>query len=186
MARQVIVKTWCDPCLDADQETEGTELPPLKLPELPGRARVLALCEVHRKEVYEPLVDMLRELGQTVDGEGNPAGARGPLKKTPMEPAGAPAAEARVGIVDGKVKVTAAEDGRVVCPTCSKSLKTRTSLQAHVRHVHDTTLAVLEGRDSTDGFTCPECGQVCLNAQGLGAHRSRIHGVKGQKAKAAT
>jgi predicted RNA-binding Zn-ribbon protein involved in translation (DUF1610 family) len=174
MARQVIVKTWCDPCLEQSVDTEGEELPPLKLPELPGRARVLALCEVHRKELYDPLVEALRELGQTVDAEGNPAGARGPLKKTPMEPA----------ITGPSSTPSSAELGPTTCPDCFKELKSLGSLQAHVRHVHNTTLRELQGHPKGEGFACPECGQVCLNAQGLGAHRSRKHGVAGKKATA--
>jgi ribosomal protein S27E len=171
MARQVIVKTWCDPCLDNGQDNEGVELPALKLPELPGRARLLALCEVHRKELYDPLVEALRLLGQPVDAEG----AVVPTKTT-RKKAAAP--------VEPTAVEPAAADGRVACPSCGESLASRTGLQAHVRRIHDTTLAVLEGRNAEDGFACPECGQVCLNPQGLGAHRSRIHGVKGKQAKA--
>jgi hypothetical protein len=35
---------------------------------------------------------------------------------------------------------------------------------------------------TTNGFTCPECGRTFARAAALGAHRSRVHGVPGQRA----
>lgn len=168
MAREVIVKTWCDPCLEQGEEREGVELSPTKLAELPGRARIIALCEVHHKELYEPFVTVLRELGQTVDEDGQPAGARGPKRKA------APAEQK--------------PDKPHACPKCGKGSKTFPGLQAHVRAQHGTTLRELQGLPPfrttgppvpTEPLVCPECGQSCANAQGLGAHRKQKHGIQG-------
>ena len=37
---------------------------------------------------------------------------------------------------------------------------------------------------ATDTFVCPECGQECATASGLGAHRQRIHGIAGSSESA--
>lgn len=38
----------------------------------------------------------------------------------------------------------------------------------------------------TGTFRCPECDRTFTNAQGLGAHRKRAHGVEGGSRRAAT
>lgn len=87
MARRVIVELLCDPCLVQDKnEVEGEELPPLPL--IGNKPRVLVLCPRHRAEVYEPLLQMVKDYGQIVDIDSQ--GTRTvPAKKA--SPASAPA-----------------------------------------------------------------------------------------------
>lgn len=161
MAREVIVRTWCDPCLAEDVQEDGVELAPLLLPELGGtKPRVVALCEVHRKELYQPLLDLLEEHGQMVDEEGNPSGPRG--------------------------KYTRAKDvpNPLGCPAegCSHESPNRSALSSHVRNMHDTTLSVLLGEETP--YECPECGLKSARPQGIAAHRRKVHGVLGTSATA--
>jgi hypothetical protein len=157
VAREVIVRTWCDVCLDNDQETDATELAPLLLPEVGGtKPRVVALCEVHLKEVYQPLVDVLRDHGQIVDEEGNPSGPRGKY---------------------GKAKP--GDPGSWNCPAegCEHVSPNRAAISSHVRNMHNTTLAVLLGQATP--YECPECGLKSARPQGLAAHRRTVHGIVG-------
>lgn len=166
MAREVIVRTWCDPCLANDVQEEGTELPPLTLPGLTGnKRRVLALCDVHRKEVYQPLLELLEEHGQMVDDEGNPSGPRGPYKTR--------------GASQGN-----STQGSLTCPAegCDHTSPNRSALSSHVRNMHDTTLSVLQGLDTP--FECPECGLKSARPQGIAAHRRKVHGILGTSATA--
>lgn len=158
MAREIIVHLWCDPCLAEDQRVEGQELPPLVLPEVPGnRPRVAAVCERHRKELYQPLIDLLTEHGQALDEDGNPTGPRGGSY--------------------GKAK----GDKAMTCPECGHTSPNKGALSSHVRNMHDTTLAELLGEAT---LPCPECGQKCGRPQGLAAHRLRSHGVTAEQRRA--
>jgi hypothetical protein len=162
MAREVIVKTWCDPCLAEDVNEEGTELAPILLPELGGtKPRVVAVCEVHRKELYQPLLDLLAEHGQMVDEDGNPTGPRGSYKKRANS-----------------------TQGPLTCPAegCDHSSPNRSALSSHVRNMHDTTLSVLQGEETP--YECPECGLKSARPQGIAAHRRKVHGVVGTSATA--
>ena len=164
MAREIILRTWCDPCLVEEKQVEGQELPPLTL--IPGRKpRVLALCEVHRKEFYEPLVELLAEHGQAVDSDGHPIpGTRGPYKKkvTPL-----------------------AGEGAFPCPAegCNYVGGTKNRLQSHARSVHDVTLAELEGEPLP--HACPTCEKKFSSPQGLAVHLSRTHQQTLEQAEAA-
>lgn len=167
MAREVIFKTWCDLCLARDEQTEGQEIPPLLLPEIPGKqAVVVALCEVHRKEVYDPLVAILQEYGQHVDEHGNPTGPRGKYKAKP----GSPAAAVIEAVPDS------------TCPLCGKEMAHRGSVNSHLRNSHGTTRGEVEGQKSQ--HECPECHRMFQLPQALGSHRKRAHGVEGAKSKA--
>lgn len=158
MAREVVVHLWCDPCLAEDQHVEGQELT-LVLPDLPGsKPRVVAVCELHRKELYQPLLDLLAEHGQTVDEEGNPTGQRGPKRKRASS---SPASEA--------------------CPECGHVAPNRQALGSHCRSRHGKSIAELEGKELP--YVCPECGLRTSRPQGLGAHRKAAHGVIGGKAE---
>lgn len=183
MARQVIVRTLCDPCLESESETDGEELAPLKLPEISGKPRVVTLCEVHRKEFYDPFVEILRDLGQPVDEEGNASGPRGHYKrKTPKAPSSGPSSEPLPPAPAGTERASnekAAAQARadLACPTCGRVSVSKSALQSHVRAQHDTTLAELRGEALP--FTCPECGRGFSRGAGMGAHRFRAHGVQG-------
>jgi hypothetical protein len=162
VAREVIVRTWCDPCLAEDRQEDGVELAPLLLPELGGtKARVVALCEVHRKELYQPLLDLLEEHGQMVDEEGNPSGPRGAYKKRAL-----------------------ASPEALSCPAegCDHISPNRSALSSHVRNMHGTTLSALNGEPTP--YECPECGLKSARPQGIAAHRRKVHGVIGTSATA--
>lgn len=170
MAREVILRTWCDICLNEDDlQEEGVELAPLHLPELGGnKRRVLALCEVHRKGIYQPLLEALEEHGQMVDEDGNPTGPRGPYKK-------------KQGGAQAQANAT---QGSLTCPAegCDHISPNRSALSSHVRNMHDTTLSVLQGLDTP--YQCPECGLKSSRPQGIAAHRRKVHGVLGTSATA--
>ena len=42
---------------------------------------------------------------------------------------------------------------------------------------------VLTPAARTSPLSCPECKKACASPQGLGAHRAKVHGVKGSSAK---
>jgi hypothetical protein len=96
MARRVIVKMLCDPCLAGGVEVEAEELPAMTL--TGNKPRVLALCESHRNEVYDPLVAMLKDHGQIVDIEPATGTASAPkaAKKTAAAKAPAPGVSGEV------------------------------------------------------------------------------------------
>jgi hypothetical protein len=71
-------------------EVAAEELPPLPL--IGNKPRVLALCDVHRKEVYEPLVEMVKEFGQIVDIDGTAATA--PKRSASRSSSPAPSSDA--------------------------------------------------------------------------------------------
>ena len=165
MAREVIVRTWCDVHLTQDDEhVEGEELPPLALAPR-TKPKVVALCEVHRKEFYDPLVQLLADLGQ------------------PVPDAAAAAAATSVK------RVNTGRGGPHMCPVDDCPYlggPTISALQTHVRSHHDTTLndlvtaaaAAHSWGSSSPG--CPECGRSGFKGlAGLGAHRFRAHGVGG-------
>lgn len=161
MAREILVKLWCDPCLAQDERVEGRELPPLLLPELTGRRpRVLTLCERHEKEVYTPIVELLEEHGQPVNEEGVPSSS-GTLAPS-LQP--------------------------VNCPECGHTSPNRAALAGHARKRHDKTLGEVLGEETP--YKCPECeaeGRTYASgrAQGLAAHRRQVHHVVGTSPAAA-
>jgi len=80
MARRVTVQLLCDPCLADGKEVEAEELPPLNL--VGNKPRVLALCEGHRAEVFDPLVEMVKAHGQILDIDAGAAPAKASAKKS--------------------------------------------------------------------------------------------------------
>jgi hypothetical protein len=62
---------------------------------------------------------------------------------------------------------------------------TPTSATKASRDAKKATAKTDESRSgSTATFTCPECGRQFERAAGLGAHRSRVHGVAGSSSSA--
>lgn len=68
MAREVIFRDWCDPCLDHDDVREPAthKTPPVTLN---GKPYVMDVCDRHHKEMVQPLADALAALGRAVEDE---------------------------------------------------------------------------------------------------------------------
>lgn len=177
MARQIIQRVWCDPCMlqaDGDDEVlvEATEV---TVAFGAMKPRVIAVCEVHSKELIEPLRDMIQGL-PTVDG-GNPG--------------------------SGRPKAAVAAENEVEClvPGCGARLKNRGSLSSHVRQSHDMPLVEYrkqyeQGQGQLTLDDEPEKIKVECNVEGcsktyninpkranqvLAIHRSNAHGMKAEK-----
>lgn len=115
MAREVVISIWCDLCLSIDDiHTEGKEVAPVTVGN--NKARVLALCPEHKEEFFDRFVEAL-DLGITTDAL-SAAGERGrpPTRK--------------------------ASSSEIMCPLpdCASQLANSSSLRAHVRNVHHTTM----------------------------------------------
>lgn len=164
MARQIVIHTWCDIHLADGENVEGQETPPLSL--VPGTPRILALCEVHQKELLEPLVAALAELGQPVEGQAAPA----------------PSTRQERGYA-GRT-----DEDRAPCPICGKVSLNRRALSSHTRQQHHKTLGQVEeeyrgqGQGQGQGqepltleYQCPQCEFRSSKPQGIGAHRVARH-----------
>lgn len=177
MARDLVTYIWCDPCLAEEVREEGREH---TLTYGGWKARRIAMCERHEKEVLNPLLDILK------DGEVDPAAA----------PAGRPrTAEATVN--------------KIECRLCGAKLKNSGSFGSHTRQKHELNLTdywaqfpdqraeVLgAGGGDDDGQptldvdeeritrACEVCGDEFTQSasrinQVIGVHMSKKHGVKG-------
>lgn len=170
MAREIVV--WCDVCIQEDVRTPASELSGIALK--PGvKPRTIALCEEHRKELYEPFYDLVMELGQLAEGE------------------------TIAGTEENKRRL------RCPVPDCtSRPFKNKSSLQGHLRQQHSTTLAEATAKhgnpngdeleaDPTATLKCdvPGCDASYgppANArpiQALAVHKARAHGIAGKKGK---
>lgn len=152
--RRVKIDVLCDPCkaADEDSEVEGVELE-IKLPDVPGKPRVLAFCDEHRKELYDPLVAVLIDLGQPIS--------------TPSRSRGGPPERDE----DGSIK---ANDVQSPCYVCGQLVK-RKSWGSHFLFVHpehDLAMMRFERGDATDLLTC-SCGKSFNSRSGYAIHQKR-------------
>lgn len=189
MAREIVTLThvWCDVCLRDGQQVEAEELPPVSIGKL--KPRLLALCEPHRKELFDPFREVVSDLGQIVPSS------------------------VQLGL-PGSTIASASDQGIWPCPDpdCehhSQPYTHRQSLRNHAREKHGCTIPELEAKHgvpdagavgqpsalslarmneqpTAQQVDCPECGKVYRYPEyrqptrALGVHRAKVHGVKGQ------
>lgn len=170
MARQIIENVLCDVCLNDDETfTPAVETPWVAIGS--AKPKVVALCERHMKELFEPFQSVLAEHGQT-EGGGKVL---------------------RSGAADSRGEATH------FCPdpTCDRHTKGytyRSSLSSHVERHHEMTLTELRAKvgleeepSSELDESCPECGELFPASayqypkRILGIHRAQKHGVRSKK-----
>lgn len=147
MVREVI--TWCSPCFAEDVREQATTVV-IALDALKPRA--LDVCERHRKELVEPLRELLSEMGVIVDSS-------------------TPAPQSRSSSYS--YEHACSFDG------CGKSFKSSKSLSTHRRVVHNIdSEGKPRGDESKLKHQCPDpdCDRGFDTPQGLGAHRAKLHG----------
>lgn len=188
MAREVIVRTWCDQHLAEGQRAEAVELPPLALHEVGSKPRVVALCEPCRKELYDPLVQLLKAHGQVVDEQYRPTKRATPAKVQGAAPVTRHGVEQEKTVtqVGGRTRAVWRSPGEYSCPVpdCDWVNGTRSALGQHTTTAHDELLSILEGRygQLLNGqrvelpSRCPHCEAAYPLARALTVHVARAHG----------
>lgn len=139
----------CDPCSEQGEENEGSQ----QTLSVDGLSGLLDLCELHRKELVEPLRLLLLEYGRTEDGK-------------PVKP--------------GRKLTPAVVSDPVPCLVegCTKGpYANRNSMLAHLRMDHDTTEAELLGL-ADHVCTVRNCGRAFGSPQALAVHKARKHAPK--------
>lgn len=159
MARQVeiIQHLWCDPCMEETPDGDETRYVEA-VREIPlvfgakGKSKVLAVCELHDKEVVQPLEEWYRRLAQENPDQPRPGKVRTPKPPTSEE--------------SGPVAVA--------CPICNKPYA---FLGGHWRDVHQAELqqTLEQYRGEPTPYPCPKCPLAFGKPQGLGVHVGRIH-----------
>lgn len=149
--REVVTRVWCDVCAKESLWNEGEEVPAVVIGTL--KPRVVALCEPHRKELFDPFQEVLTDLGQIV-----PDALMG----------GSP----RKG-VGGRPSVE-----QLTCPACGHVSPNKSALTSHTKNMHDASIEELRGEPLP--YECPECQRKFGRPQGMAAHRRTVHGVPGQ------
>jgi hypothetical protein len=108
MAREIIMSTWCDPCIANGERAEGEEFIVRVGVKKSDKPRIIALCEVHQKEMLAPVLDILK--GAPVHDEDAPVPAQATLPGMPKDkPAkiDQPAASARPGFMGPTLEAAA-------------------------------------------------------------------------------
>lgn len=81
MAKEIVTTTWCDACMEEDRREPGQEYGPLSLSPS-SKPRTLDLCEVHHKQLLQPLQEALSTYGRTAQQalvtRGRPTAGRRP------------------------------------------------------------------------------------------------------------
>jgi hypothetical protein len=153
MPQELIVHNWCDVCFVEKRQTEGTTTESISLGR--GALKTLLLCEEHRAQILDPIHELLRKFGQTVEKPVSRPKSKSEPEPEPEPEPSPPALESKPG---GK-----ANGRKLTCPVKDCSTKgTKSSLKHHVTAVHGLTLpqaAYLKGR-TLEGkaikFVCSE------------------------------
>ena len=149
MAKEVLIKSWCDTCLENDRRSEAETF---DIPAMLGRpAFVVELCARHAA----PLTDALEALAAVGREPEKPARRRSnaPSQDWRNRPDNQP--------------------GDFTCPKCGYNVHTIAALRTHVRREHDTSLAGVGYGPANE--KCDVCGDPFPNKQGLAAHVRTTH-----------
>lgn len=152
------LQVWCDVHLSQGERVPATTI----RVSVNDYTRIIDLCDECRHSYIVPLTRALDDHGAL---PSRPAIIKRPYSK--------------------------GESGSYACthPGCIKHYRHKSTLRTHVQQVHNMTLAELHKRYG-DGnarqndkpqageYECPECGALYTRAQGLGMHRSKVHGVR--------
>jgi hypothetical protein len=148
MARELVVKDWCDVCLtDDDRRTEGQ---PFVYGSSPAAVVEVVLCSQHAGQVtVTDLPGIADKYGTKPD---QPDGRQKPPKA---------------------VQAGSNWQDKFPCPVCGTSYN-RFYMSSHLRRTHETSLTDIAGiKKGRDGkLICPDCGQKTATPQGMGAHRA--------------
>jgi hypothetical protein len=149
VAIELVLKNWCDVCLEGDVHTPGETI-------TVNVSGVAAFDVEACKEHAQPLADAVEVLA---------ALGRAPGKTVRPGPVGAPKGTSR------SPKATDPAPGP--CPECGHVSPAYGSLRYHVRRQHGKSMADVGMAEAR--FTCDVCGSGFPNGQGLAAHRRIGH-----------
>jgi predicted RNA-binding Zn-ribbon protein involved in translation (DUF1610 family) len=150
MAVELVLRNWCDVCLEAGENTEG-ETVSVAVGVVP--AFDVEVCPRHAKPLAEA-VTALAALGRRPGKTGQP----GPTR----------ASKGAAGTSSGPSRVTGG-----ACPECGQATNSREALRSHLRREHDKSLADVGLAEAR--YVCPECGGKFDAGQGFAAHLRAIH-----------
>jgi hypothetical protein len=164
MAKDIIVKTWCDRHLSMDEHVEGSELPPITIG---GSTKTLDLCDPCIKEFVAPLATLLEDFGAVPEGRTARV-ATTTRRRSPSKDKGAPcmwcdqdfSAKGGSGYMR-HIKVyhgfaSAVEAFGTTCPICGE--EDLQMMMAHINHHHPelgfghTSQAVEWAKDHGDPY----------------------------------
>jgi len=199
MAKEVTIHNWCDVCMREDVRTEATTTPELVVGAT--KARTLDLCEVHRKELLDPLLNLLKEDGAVADKAQPAAAAARPARRYAKWSSGT---NSSPGPFDCLVPGCT---GRHTVANGGPGYSPLGALKSHVRYAHNLSPVEYEAQyghpqrlsevqqqpqlelePTGDQFVCGIDGctvsypadQYARPHQALGVHRAQAHGVKGK------
>lgn len=152
MTTELRILAWCDRCLEAGQDTPGETVTVNVTGTAPFDVEV---CPEHGAPLAAAIAALAR-LGRGV-GKGVPKTPSRPASATPSPSASKPSRTRPGG----------------ACPDCTYTAPSEGALRAHLRDVHDKSLA--DAGVGPGGFKCRECGSEFGRAQGLGVHMTRRH-----------
>ena len=169
MAKEIVAFAWCDVCQQHDEKVPGITTPPITIGN--GKPKELDLCEVHEKEVLEPLRALLNEVGQEV----KPPRKGRPSSATPV-------------VASGGVVVPGARKAYVKCLFCDATPKTKGAYGVHLNQHHDgkkmTDLDVIEQLygganpiEPRQEFACDQCSISYDRRSSLSGHKTNVHGA---------
>jgi predicted RNA-binding Zn-ribbon protein involved in translation (DUF1610 family) len=153
VAIELVMRNWCDVCLEAGANTEG-ETVSVVVTGTP--AFDVEACPEHA-EALRTAVAALAAVGRR-PAKGAQPGAAGPSAGN----VALPKADQRTGTGG-------------TCPVCGYTHNTRAALRTHIRKAHDQSLA--DVGLAPVKYTCPNCGSKFDGGQGFASHLRLIHGT---------
>lgn len=150
MAREILIKTWCDVCMKDNDHTEPRRIEA----EFSGdvtvgtASRHIDLCSQHEQMIIGDLVEQLQRFGSPV-GAGS-------------------------GQTDSDGRHSCPIQG------CTKVYSHRNSLAGHLRKVHGQSISDYVDDDDRYSCSVPGCDSVATSSQGRAAHERIRHGILGK------
>lgn len=144
MAIELVLRNWCDVCLEAGTNTPG-ETVSVAVSGVP--AFDVETCAEHGAPLAAA-VETLRAYGRAPGKTGRP----GPVRAPKAAPTASRAATREGG----------------PCPDCGHVLNTRAAMRSHLRRAHDKSLADVGLAEAR--FTCPDCGSKFDHGTGYASH----------------
>lgn len=159
MAREIQMAIWCDVCQAGGAQSEAEELPAVTIgTRASDKPKVLALCETHKAELYDPLVGVLSEHGVLAEKLGMATAEAKPVSST-----------------DGRK--FPAPDGLMY--HCSEhpeyTSKLRSTVNNHRNEKHGAAADVYIIGNHELEYKCDICPEQFTSPQGLSVHKDSRH-----------